>query len=122
MTYRKVWEHKNDEYRQEALDRLRELFPVKSDVTTTIKNVTRSGMGRTIAVFAYDRKRKLITNVSHDVARVLNWQYDNDRGGVYVTGCGMDMAFHLTYTLARVLYRDDENWRDAGYLLNQHTI
>lgn len=122
MSYRKVWENKNREYRAEALDRLRGFFPQGSDVTTTIKNVTRSGMGRTITVLAYDSELGRIRNVSMDVARVLDWQYDDDRGGVYVTGAGMDMAFHLTYTLSRALYAEADGGERSGYLLNQRTI
>jgi hypothetical protein len=127
MSYGKVWEHKDAEHRAEALARLRTVFPQGSWVTTTVKHVTKSGMGRTIMVLAYDPETGRITNRSGDVARVLDWRFDNERYGVYVEGCGMDMAFHLTYTLARVLYANDGGVRDAngvdaGYLLNQNTI
>lgn len=79
-------------------------------------------MGRSIAVLAYDHDR--IKNVSHDVARVMGWRYDSDRGAVYVQGCGMDMAFHLVYSLARTLYSELENddTRDSGYWLSSRVI
>jgi hypothetical protein len=121
MSYAKVWESKNAEYRAESLEYLRTWFPVGSTVTTTVKHVTDSGMGRTIAVLASDPTNG-ISNVSHHVARVLDWKYDNDRRGVYVQGCGMDMAFHLTYTLARVLYADQDSDGRAGYLLNNRNV
>jgi hypothetical protein len=121
MTISKVYEASNVEYMKLAMERLRNTFPSGSTVTTTIKNVSRSGMGRSIAVFATDDKG-IICNVSRDVARVCEWRYDNDRQAVYVSGCGMDMAFHLVYTLAHVLYRTDENWQRAGYLLENRTI
>lgn len=123
MSYRKVWQSNNADYRAEATQRLRELFPPGSTVTTTVKHVTRSGMGRTIAVLAIDPDDKgTIRNVSRDVARVLDWREDSDRQGVYVEGCGMDMCFHLTYTLARVLHATDENWRNAGYSLESKMV
>jgi hypothetical protein len=113
MSYRKVWESTNREYLAESTERLRVLFPVGSTVHTVIANVTSSGMGRTIKVLAIGPDG--ISNVSHDVARVLGWRVDTDRAGVYVQGCGMDMAFHLVYTLARVLY-------DDGYALTQRHV
>lgn len=128
MTYKKVWRSKDSEYRQESADRLRELFPVRSTVTTTVKHVTRSGMGRSIAVLAYGSTRPggngtpSITNVSHHVARALDWRYDNDRQAVYVQGCGMDMAFHLTYTLSRALYAASDGGERSGYLLTNRNI
>jgi hypothetical protein len=121
MTISKVYEASNIEYMDEAIERLRSMFPSGSTVTTTIKNVSRSGMGRSIAVLGTDANGQ-ICNVSRDVARVCEWRFDNDRQAVYVSGCGMDMAFHTVYTLAHVLYRTDENWQRAGYLLENRTI
>ena len=134
MSRRKVWEHDNEEYRNESLARLRAYFPPGSEVTTVVRHVTQSGMSRVISVLAIRTHnpqsdgdvanwRDRIINVSRDVARVVGWAYDNDHGGVYVTGCGMDMAFHTVYTLASILYRDtaDEPAR-AGYLLDNRTI
>jgi hypothetical protein len=37
------------------------------------------------------------------VAAVLDMRCDKS-GGVRVRGCGMDMGFHLTYTLSAKLY------------------
>lgn len=122
MSRQKVWESAHAEYRQESAAHLRQLFPVGSVVTTTVKHVTRSGMGRVIAVLAYRDSDQGIVNVSHHVARVLDWRYDNDWQGVYVQGCGMDMAFHLTYTLSRALYPDSDGGERSGYLLSNRNI
>ena len=134
MSRGKVYESKNAEYRAEAADRLRELFPPGTEVRTIVRHVSRSGMSRVISALAIQAGKgsdpARIVNVSHDVARVLNSSYDNDRGGVWVTGCGMDMCFHLVYSLARVLYSDDtealekinRTWRDAGYALDSRPL
>lgn len=122
MSIHKVRESDNADYRQESADYLRRLFPVGSEVTTMIKHVTASGMGRVIAVLAYNAERGAILNVSRDVARVLGWRFDNIRMGVYVQGAGMDMAFHLTYTLSRALYAEADGGERSGYLLHQHMI
>lgn len=134
MSRSKVYESRNAEYRAESADRLRELFPAGTEVRTMVKHVSRSGMARVIAVLAIQPGKgsdpARIVNVSHDVARVLDWSYDNDHGGVYVTGCGMDMCFHTVYTLARKLFSaddmtDDQRRRygtDTGYLLDSRPL
>ncbi|AXH49812.1 hypothetical protein KNU02_gp87 [Gordonia phage Pleakley] len=138
MAYRNVYNHTSADYRAEALERLRKIFPPKSTATTIVRHVTASGMGRSISVLAPTgdpaTDRYPIMDVSGDVARVLGWKIDNDRGGVYVQGCGMDMTFHLVYSLARALYADvlsDSERRalagphgsaDAGYLINNRSI
>ena len=127
-------------YRAESADYLRRLFPPGTEVTTVVRNVVRSGMARTISVFAIEpartrnghREPARIVNVSRHVARVLDWRYDDERAGVYVTGCGMDMCFHTVYSLARVLYSGNKraerhatehrNGTDGGYVLTSRTV
>jgi hypothetical protein len=134
MSRRKVWEHTNAEYRAESVALLRELFPPGSEVRTVVKHVSRSGMGRVIDVLAIKPAQNSdaprIISVGHDVARVLDSRFDFDHDGVWVEGCGMDMCFHLVYTLARALYSDDaetlekhnRTWRDAGYTLESRPL
>lgn len=138
MSYRNVYDHTNADYRAEAVVRLRSIFPPMSTATTIVRHVTASGMGRSISVLAPTGDdpavRYPIMDVSADVARVLGWKVDSDRGGVYVQGCGMDMTFHLVYSLSRALYQEylsDEERRalagphnstDAGYLITNRSI
>lgn len=126
MTYGKVYEPNNSIYREEAVDRLRALFPHDSVAHTVIRHVTRSGMSRSISVLAVDSDGE-IHDVSHDVARVLGWSLDRDNGGVRVQGCGMDMAFHLVYSMSRVIHADTgytrrDGGRDAGYAVGNRSI
>jgi len=93
------------EAREAASARLREIFPVGSSVPVTIKHVSRSGMLRVIAVLA-PSEHDGVRDVSHLVADATGFKYDGNHGGVRVGGCGMDMGFHLVYSLASVLYRD----------------
>jgi hypothetical protein len=51
------------------------------------------------------------------VARAIGWKFDQVHGGVKVDGAGMDMGFHLVYTLSQVLYGAQE-----GYALKQRWI
>ena len=75
-------------------------------IQTQLLNVSRSGMSREIAVYIArldDDGQPYIADLSWPVA-VLTGQRLNDRGGVIVGGVGMDMGFHLIYSLGRALY------------------
>lgn len=107
----------------EAIARLKKWLPAGKSVYTVVQNVSRSGMTRTIAVLiprlvTYtdgDGKRRrelVISDISGHVAAACGWRYDRKRGGVIVRGVGMDMGFHLVYTLGDVLHGD-------GYALYQ---
>ena len=91
---------------------LKEWFPKGSTASTTVVHVARSGMSRHIKVFAIDGDR--IINVSHYVAEFLEMRY-TDKNAVFVGGCGMDMGFHLIYTLSSKLY-------DDGYAIKQDWV
>lgn len=88
----------------EAIARLRADYGLKagSTVYTTVKHVSRSGMTRTIA--AYVVKGRGVFDVSHLVAAATGMRFDRDRGGVIVGGAGMDMTFHLVYSLSRAMF------------------
>lgn len=95
---------KHDNDRADAIERLRKDYGVKagSTIYTTVKHVSRSGMSRTIA--AYVVQKGQVYDVSHLVAKAIGAKFDRDRGGVIMGGCGMDMTFHLVYTLSRTLW------------------
>lgn len=76
-------------------------LPPGSTVYTILKTVSRSGMYRHVAVLiSVDGS---LTNISANVATVLDWRWHDD-GSVGVSGCGMDAGFHLVHTLSYVLY------------------
>lgn len=87
---------------QQAADYLRTLFPPGSTVVTVLLHTSRSGMLRSIGVLGIEDGE--IKDVSWAVARALGWPFDRDRGGVKVSGCGMDMGFHLVHVLSATLY------------------
>lgn len=97
----------------DAMEQLRELFPEKSTVTTLVRHVTSSGMGRSISVLAVQNGD--IEDVSYLVRRVVGRELDRTHGGVKVKGAGMDMTFALVYDLALRLYGN-------GYALNKRNI
>lgn len=91
-------------HREWAKDRLREEFKPGDTVWTILQHVGSSGMTRRIGV------RSITDNLPHEcdglVAVALDLKFDRDRGGVVMGGCGMDMGFHLAYSLSSTLYPD----------------
>jgi hypothetical protein len=103
-------------HQSEARDQLRTLFPAGSTVSTVVRHVSQSGMERAIVVLSPVRESATeVQNVSWLVARALGWRLHPRHDGVKVKGAGMDMTFHLVYSLASVLYGD-------GYALTVRNI
>ena len=92
---------------------LKKHFPKGATVHLVIRRVSRSGMYRHISVHGIEDDN--IRQYSHHVAKVLDWSYKFETGSIGVRGCGMDMGFHLVYTLASILY-------DDGYSLKHRYI
>lgn len=101
---------KKQRLKEEAIQSLRKLINPKEGITIVIKSVSRSGMMRKMKVYTRD----LNYHLSLLVADALEWWYDNDSNAVKVGGCGMDMAFHLAYTLSHVLYTEEERKELTG--------
>ena len=84
--------------RELAILSLREMFPPNSTVTVLLRHVSQSGMMRAIS-FIHEQR-----DVSWLVARATGFKFNSRWDGLTVTGCGMDMGFHLVYSLSRTLY------------------
>ena len=82
-----------------ALDTLREQLPPGTVVRTILRHVSRSGMTRAISLLGPDD-----FNLDYLAARAGLGNIDNRYGGLRVSGCGMDMGYHLVYSLSRMLY------------------
>ena len=93
--------------RAEAIESLRKFLKPGDTVTTTVMHVSRSGMSRVIRCQAIDKHNgePYIRDISHLVATAIGDRWD-DRGGVIVGGCGMDMCFATVYALGRALFPD----------------
>ncbi len=99
--------HKTDE-KAKAIEQLREMFPPGSTAHTILRHCARSGMTRWISVVHNDE------DVSWLVARALGEKANQQHDGIKVGGCGMDMGFHLVYSLSSVLYPDGFDCIDPG--------
>jgi len=86
--------------REEALEKLREIMTPGAVAQTILRHTSRSGMMRSISIVLNG------VDYSFIVARALIERIDQTHGGIKVAGCGMDMGFHLVYSLASALYPD----------------
>ena len=93
-------------------------------VYTVLKHVSRSGMKRVIDVYVIRDNRPY--RLSWSAAELMGWTYDRNHEGIVVGGCGMDMGFHLVYSLSYVLFKNTarakRKGRDPGYVLNHEWI
>lgn len=89
-------------------------------IYTVLRSVSSSGMSRKISLKV--AKEGKILDLTYYASILLDWPLVEVNGSraLRVGGCGMDMGFHTVYTLSRVLFREEGNTKDAGYLLNHN--
>jgi hypothetical protein len=81
-----------------------------STVFTITRTVSRSGMRRVISPVVFvageDATSPGVVTPTHSVAAITGMGMHDKGGnfGVVVNGCGMDMGFHLVYTLSQALF------------------
>ncbi len=96
--------------RDEAITYLRAKLKPGDALHTTVTNVARSGMSRTIRVFLI--RDGEAQDISGYVANAVGFSRDHKRGGLRLAGCGMDMGFEAVYQLSSVLF--PKGFRCAG--------
>jgi hypothetical protein len=88
---------------QDAKATIADLIKPGATVYTLIRHVSSSGMTRVIDVFVIQTDKhtgeSYLRRFSWSAAVALGWTYDRRHEGVKVSGCGMDMAFHLVSSL-----------------------
>ena len=101
-----IWHIHSDLREDKELKRL----PKNTTIYTVLRSVSKSGMQRVIDMFYIQDNRPVrITYATNKVFSLGAW--DSDKSGFKVRGCGMDMGFHLVYSLSSHLFGD-------GYYLN----
>jgi hypothetical protein len=89
----------------------------KGETLYTInRHVSSSGMTRHISVFRVDNKGE-IECLDWIIARagIFKRVNRNNMEGLKVTGCGMDMGFHVVYTVSSIVLGD-------GYAIKQRWL
>ncbi|AFU86493.1 hypothetical protein D869_gp090 [Caulobacter phage CcrRogue] len=106
-----------------------------ADTVTIAYQATADGRGDAESVtwprgqvkFYRKSTRPGVRSIGWLAAKAMGDTFDADRQGIKVGGCGMDMGFHLVYSLGRTLWpngtkkphgsRNGEPDRDGGYAL-----
>lgn len=101
--------HEQQVEQQDAIEQLRAMLPPGSTASTILRTASRSGMSRTISVVVPGPDG--IHDITWLVARAMGERLTDANGhrAIKVGGCGMDMGFHLVYSLSRVLYPAGHN-------------
>jgi hypothetical protein len=93
-------------------------------IYTVLRSVAPSGMSRTMSLKVATDKG-VIQDLTYYASVVLDYPLVEVNGSraIRVGGAGMDLGFHVVYSLARVLFRDKYEGQpeavDAGYSLSQ---
>jgi hypothetical protein len=104
--------------REESINQLRQWLKPGDTVNCILRHVSRSGMQREICPMFFNGNNDPRYPAYH-VARALGWRYGK-RDGVIVDGCGMDMGFHLVYSIGRILF--PEGFGIEGKGPHGHTV
>lgn len=119
----------------EAIERLRDWIKPGDTLYTVLRHRAASGMSRSIDVYGFGpaevhgasnpngAKNLRISKswYSHNIAKAGIGVWDDKRKAVRVSGGGMDMGFHIVYTLGRVLFPDGFGCVGEGCPANDHT-
>lgn len=97
--------------KKEAVEKLQTLIQQSNmTVYTILRHVSRSGMTRVISPIVIIDNKPL--DISYLTSKALGWKQDKNHYGVKVSGCGMDMGFHLVYQLSHAVFGN-------GYVVTQ---
>lgn len=109
----------------DSLATLRAMLSPNDTIFTVTRHVSSSGMSRSIDCYVIRDNNPLW--ISRHVANVTGHGWDAKREAVKVGGCGMDMGFHVVYSLGYALWpngtetphgtRNGEPDTDGGYAL-----
>jgi hypothetical protein len=122
-------------YREQCRAELRKIVKPGAKVYCVLRSVSGSGMSRRISLFVVRPKTKdrpaELSNIDGLTATVTGFTL-SDNGGIVANGCGMDMGFHLVYSLGRAIWpngtpkahgsRNGEPDRDGGYALKHEWL
>lgn len=91
--------------RQAAVDHLKGLLSPGLTVYTLLRHRSASGMFRVIDLLIVTDEGE-IQSIGRSAAVAMNDKHDRERDGIRISGCGMDMGFHLVYNLGSALWPD----------------
>lgn len=112
--------NKKEKEKLEAVEFLTVHLGIKPGDTlyTRVESVSRSGMYRNISVYFVKDNQPI--NISWHIAKVTNDRFNDKLNAVGIGGCGMDMGFHLVYSLSHCLFKGNFQCTGKGCPANDH--
>jgi hypothetical protein len=104
----------------EAIADLRQSLRPGDTVWTSLKHVASSGMSRHIDVLTIPSKDTVLVHTWR-VSKALGMKISPKTDALVVGGAGMDMGFHVVYSLSRTLYPDGFDCIGKGCPSNDHS-
>lgn len=114
---------RNEVLRDVFRSELRKEFPPGTKVFLVLRHVSSSGVNRVIAPIRFYGDAE--TEGFHarfwgeKIAILLGWKWSEKHEGIECGGCGMDMGFHLVYSLSSALYGTPDR---GGYALKHEWL
>lgn len=107
-----------DERKAEALTTLRKVLKIGDTVYTVLNNVSRSGMSREITLYTIgdDKQPMYLSGYAEALGLGKRGKQDGNR----VSGCSMDMGFHLVYELSYNIFPDGHECIGKNCPSNDH--
>ena len=97
----------------EAYDYFKTNLKKNDTIYCMIKHVSQSGMSRHISFFYIRNNEPRF--ITPRISDFLDYKMNKYHDAIVVGGCGMDMGFHLIYTLSKILFND-------GYAIKQNWL
>jgi hypothetical protein len=117
-------------YRAQAKADLLEFITPGQTVYCILRHVAKSGMSRRISLFVIQNGE--LRDITRTAAIAMDRKLNRDECSIVVGGCGMDMGFHLIYSLGYHLWpngtpephgrRNGEPDSDGGYALKHEWL
>ena len=117
--------------KEQAKQHLHKLLKPGQTVYTVLNHKSSSGMTRSISLVIGDKDGS-IQKLDYWIAQSTGDGIDQKHGGIKVSGCGMDMGFHLVYNLGMMLWpngtkkphgtRNGQPDKDGGYALKHQWL
>jgi hypothetical protein len=110
---------KKEQEKQDAVEELRALLKPGDTLHTVLRYKSSSGMSRGIDVYLLHEQKG--DWLSYLVAKATGFRFNDKNECLSISGCGMDMGFHVVNTLSAVLFPDGFACIGEGCPANDHS-
>jgi hypothetical protein len=105
----------------EAIENLKKWLKKGDTIYTILRHRSANGMSRVIDFYYIEDNRPM--RITWSVAAALGYTYNTKYEGVQVRGAGMDMGFHVVYSLSSKLFSEDGSYsHEAAYALKHEWL